>query len=917
MKEKIAGTGAPFPDLHLAPVGEALGDWHALSPSRVIESFGSSIDVGLTVAEAERRLASNGENRLAEAPSRSALAVLLAQFKSVFVLVLAGAATIAGVAGDIKDASVIVVVVLLNALLGFYQEYRAEKSLLALRRMLPRKTRVRRDGSVHEIGVEGVVTGDLLLVEAGDKVAADGRLILSAGLQIDESGLTGESEPVFKDHANDLPARTSLADRRTMAFMNTVVTRGRGEIVVTATGMSTAIGSLSKELAATREPRSPLQRQLDDAGKRLGLIAIVLVGILLSLALARGEGPLHVVLESVSLAVAAIPEGLPAVVTITLALGMRRMARRHALVKRLASVETLGCATVICSDKTGTLTVNQMTVRAFTFRHEQFSVSGEGYGEAGEIVAPFHRKVPNLAPLLLPLALCNDSGFRDGQLIGDPTEGALLVLVRKGGMDAEQIRQQNVRLAELPFDSLHKFMATAHRDPDGIRLYVKGAPDILLERCTRILAKDGSVLLDEAERQRLLHEYRKLASTGLRGLLIADAVIPEAEFNSGSLAVANIGDLRVLGLLGLMDPPRLEARQSIAAARSAGVSVKMITGDHPGTALAVARDLGLEGSVLTGAELEALSEEELSRCIGDYGVFARVVPEHKVRIVRALKAEGHVVAMTGDGVNDAPALKTADIGIAMGRTGTEVAKEAAAMVLTNDNFSTIIEAIHEGRTLYDNIVKFVRFQLSTTAGAIMTVFAAPLLGLPDPLTPIQILWVAMIMDGPPAVSLALDSARPGLMQEPPRSPDAQILSAARLSKIVLFGATMMVGTLTLLWHSMDQHTEKYALTLAFTTFVLFQVFNVFNARAEWGTSFNRNFFNNLALWLSLAGIIVLQGVAIYWTPASSLFGTVPLAWPDLALAIAVASSVLLLEESRKAIVRLLKSASASLKSGVA
>lgn len=754
-------------------------EWHAFSWEQVVKALEASTEAGLNAAEAARRLTTSGENRLSEAPPRSPLAVLLVQFKNVLILVLAAAAVIAGVAGDLKNATVILTVIILNAALGFYQEYRAERSLLALRRMLPRKARVRRDGAVQEIPAQAVVPGDILLVEAGDKVAADGRVTLSAGLQVDESGLTGESQPVTKEDNVCLPVGTPLADQRNMVFMNTVATRGRAEIAVTATGMATAIGRLSHELAEAREPRSPLQQQLDAAGKRLGLIALALVAVLLTLALARGEAPLHVLMESISLAVAAVPEGLPAVVTITLALGMRRMAQRHALVKRLASVETLGCATVICSDKTGTLTVNQMTVRAFTFGRDRFSVSGEGYGLEGQIAQTSGGTPPDLAPLLVPAVLCNDSALKDGELIGDPTEGALVVLAGKTGLDVEEIRRRHPRIAELPFDSMHKFMATAHRQQNGIWIYVKGAPDVLLARCVQFLENGGTVPLGDVERLWLLGEYQALAGQGLRGLLIADAIIPETGFHPGRLAVPEIRDLRVLGLVGIVDPPRPEAREAIAACRQAGVGVKMITGDHPDTASAIASDLGLEGSALTGAELEGLTQEDLSRRIDGIAVFARVAPEHKVRIVRALKAQGHVVAMTGDGVNDAPALKSADIGVVMGRTGTEVAKEAATMVLTNDNFATITAAIREGRALYDNIVKFVRFQLSTTIAAIMTVFTAPLLGFPDPLTPIQILWVAMIMDGPPAVALALDSARPGLMHEPPRRPDAQILSAPR------------------------------------------------------------------------------------------------------------------------------------------
>lgn len=880
------------------------GSAHVLLPDELLEAFGVAREAGLSDAEAARRLAKVGENALSEAPPRTAIAVLMAQFRSVFTLVLLIAAIVAGATGDLRDALIILAVVVLNALLGFYQEYRAEHSLLALRRMLPRTAHVWRSGQIHEIPAREVVPGDILMVEAGDRVAADARILLAAGLQVDESGLTGESAPVAKDETACLTAETPVADRTNCAFMNTVVTRGRGELVVTATGMATVMGHLSQSLEQAREARSPLQRQLDEAGRRLGMIAVVLVAVLFAFSIARGEALAHVVLESISLAVAAIPEGLPAVVTITLALGMRRMARHQALIKRLASVETLGCATVICSDKTGTLTVNEMTVRAFALGADSFAVSGEGYATRGEIT-PIRTadQVGTFELFLQAAVLCNDSQLRDGMVIGDPTEGALLVLASKAGLEPTELRSQYPRVAELPFDSAHKFMATAHRDGGNIHIFVKGAPDVLLSRCNGNLAADVNCM-DSTECDLMSEHYRQFAGQGMRGLLLADAIVPEAEFSAGQLEVENLSGLRVLGIVGIVDPPRPEARDAIERCRRAGIDVKMITGDHPDTAAAIGRDLGLTGGVLTGAQLTALAPAELARTVAQTAVFARVAPEHKVRIVEALQAQGHIVAMTGDGVNDAPALKCADIGVAMGRKGSDVAKEAAAMILTDDNFATIVRAVREGRALYDNIIKFVRFQLSTTIGAIMTVFLAPLLGLPDPLTPVQILWVAMIMDGPPAVALALDSPRPGLMSEPPRKADEQILSLRRLARLMVYGSIMTIGTLGMLSYGMQEVSRGYGLTLAFTTFVLFQVFNVFNARVEQGTTFNRRFFDNRLLWSSLGGVLILQALAIYWRPASQIFGTVALTWQDLALAVAVASSILFLDEGRKLVVRL-------------
>ncbi|MDQ4421620.1 HAD-IC family P-type ATPase [Sphingobium sp. DEHP117] len=866
---------------------------HALPLDQIIDGLSASPTLGLTAAEAARRLELAGHNTLDEAPPRAALSVLLAQFRSVFTAILLIAASVAWITGDLKNALVILAVVVLNAALGFYQEYRAEHSLAALRQMLPRTARVRREGRIQEIPAHRIVPGDILMVEAGERIAADTRIVAAHGLEIDESGLTGESVPVRKDENAHLVAETPIADRINAAFMNTVATRGRGELLVTATGMASVMGQLSRSLEQTKEARSPLQRQLDDAGRRLGIVAIVLVAVLFTFSIMRGEALAHVVLESISLAVAAIPEGLPAVVTVTLAIGMRRMARQQALIKRLASVETLGCTTVICSDKTGTLTVNEMTVRAFTLGAEQFRVSGEGYATVGEIApAPRADQIEAFDAFLMAGVLCNDSQLHDGHFTGDPTEVSLLVLAQKAGRDPAAIRARFPRIGELPFDSAHKYMATAHRDGAAIHVFIKGAPDVVLPCCA------GEI----AQQQGLSEQYAEIAAQGMRGLLLAHATLSGEQFQVERLRIEHLPNLRTLGLVGIVDPPRPEARDAIARCRDAGIEVKMITGDHPDTAAAIARDLGLAGGVLAGGDLARLSAEELDRATSETAVFARVAPEHKVAIVRALQDRGHVVAMTGDGVNDAPALKAADIGVAMGRKGSDVAKEAAAMILTDDNFATIVRAVREGRALYDNIIKFVRFQLSTTIGAIMTVFLAPLLGLPDPLTPVQILWVAMIMDGPPAVALALDAPRPGLMLERPRKADEPILSLRRMGRLLGYGVVMTAGTLGMLQYGLAKGGTAYGLTLAFTTFVLFQVFNVFNARVENSTTFNRRFFSNRLLWSSLGGVLLLQSLAVYWPPVSMIFGTVALDGRDFLAAVGMASLILILEEGRKLLV---------------
>jgi Ca2+-transporting ATPase len=867
--------------------------WHAASVAEVASQLGVGADADLTAAAAAARLARHGENRLAEKPPRSKWLAFLDQFRSLLILVLIGAALLAGAIGDIKDAVVILVVVLFNALLGFWQENRAEATLAALKQMLAPTARVRRDGRVEGIPANGLVPGDLVLLEAGDRVPADGRLVLTRSVEVDEAALTGESHAVAKDADAMLPEDALLAERINMAFMNTVVTRGRAELRVTATGMATEMGRLSGMLADAEAGPTPLQIQLDALGRRLALIAGLVIALIFALGIGRGASLVETMLTSIALAVAAIPEGLPAVVTVTLALGMHRMAQQRAIVKRLAAVETLGCTTVICADKTGTLTMNQMTARSAVFRGRRFAVSGEGYGATGTIVADDGGAVADLAPLLHPAVLANDSRVRGGELIGDPTEGALLALAAKGGVDAERLAALHPRIAEIPFDSAHKFQATFHQDGDRVRIFLKGAPDVLLTYATRQDA--DAAALDVSFWQA---ENARLGALAMRVLAVASRSIPAHEFDPAGNLMVHIRDLDFVGLVGIIDPPRPEAREAIRLCNRAGIAVKMITGDHKITAATIAHELGLDGEVIEGRELDGLSAAALAQRIDGIAVFARVTPAHKVRIVQALKARGHVAAMTGDGVNDAPALKTADIGVAMGIAGTEVTKEAATMVLTDDNFATIVCAVREGRSIFDNIVKFVRFQLSTNMGAIQTVLGASLLGWTTPFTAIQILWINIIMDGPPAMSLGVEPSRADVMAEPPRPTQARILTGRRFGRLFLYGLTMAAGTLGLFWYAQPQG-ETYALSLAFTTFVLFQFFNVFNARCEHGTAFDRQFFRNRWLWLSLAAVLALQVLVVHWAPAQAIFQTTDLAAGDWALAAIVASSVLLLDEARK------------------
>ena len=847
---------------------------HALPVSEVAARLAVTCDTGLLPGQVTDRRKVCGANRLPEAPARTAIGLLTGQFGNVLILVLIAAALLAALIGDYEDALVILAVVVVNALVGFYQEYRAERSLAELKGMLPVRARVRRGGKPMQVAAEELLPGDVALLEAGDRVPADGRLLVAAGLEIDESSLTGESQVVGKQIAALARAEVPLAERTNMVYMNTLVTRGRAEFLITAIGVGTETGRVSQELVATTEAPTPLQLQLDRLGKRLGVVVMLLVLLLASLELLRGTDAMHVAMDAIALAVAAMPEGLPVVVTVTLALGMRGMARQRAIVKRLSSVETLGCTTVICSDKTGTLTLNQMTARVLFYRHRRYDIAGEGYGPSGAIsAADGAEPAPDLDRLLTALVACNDSRILDGRVIGDPMEGALLVAARKGGAAPELVAGGLPRIAEIPFDAAHRFMATFHRERGYVRLYVKGAPDVLLERCERTLHGQDTQPLDADSRQVVAAQYAELAQRGLRGLLIATRTLDDGMMGDGDDLHRWISGLTFVGLVGLVDPLRPEARAAIAQCRQAGIAVKMITGDHPATATAIATELGLEGRSMTGAELDRLAPNDLAAMIDGIGVFARVTPAHKISIVRALQAQGHIVAMTGDGVNDAPALKGADIGVAMGQGGTAVAKAAATMVLADDNFATLVSAVRQGRVLYDNILKFVRFQMSTSIGAMLTVFLAPLLGLPEPFTAVQILWVAIIMDGPPAISLALDAARPGIMTDPPRRRSESVLPLARLWRILGFGAVMALGTLAVLRHGVAAGWGPRALTLAFTTFVLFQFFNVFNARAEQASALSRHSFANRMLWASLTGMIALQAVAVSWGPAQDVFRT--------------------------------------------
>lgn len=881
------------------------GEWHKVTAAEATKRLGVDPAIGLSASEAATRQAHYGPNRLTEKPARSRWLLFADQFKGLLILVLIGAAVLAAVIGDLIDAMVILIVVLVNAILGFSQENRAERSLAALKKMLAPTAEVRRDGKTAMMSADALVPGDIVLLGSGDRVPADGRVIAAHSFEVDESALTGESRTVGK-RVESLPdEEVPLAERANLFYMNTIVTRGRAEMVVTATGMRTQLGLLAGMLIETEESATPLQVQLDHLGKRLALIAGAVVLFMLLAGLLRGEPWVEMVMTAIALAVAAIPEGLPAVVTVTLAIGLQRMARNQAIVKRLAAVETLGCTSVICSDKTGTLTLNQMTVRQICAWGQTLQVSGEGYDPTGKITCS-GASLPDLESVFEPMILCNDAEIRDGSVVGDPMDGALLTVAIKGKADPGAVRQKYPRLAEIPFDADHKYQATFHLDGERVRIMVKGAPDILLGKCRQVSCVSGEEALDSNNLELVEQANERMAAAGLRVLGVAWGSVPSEDFDTEGDLFKFVENLVFTGLIGLWDPPRPEARDAIALCREAGISIKMITGDQKITAAAIARELGIAGAVVTSAELDAMNDEQLAAGIDGMGVFTRATPEQKVRIVLALKTRGHVTAMTGDGVNDAPALKIADIGVAMGLSGTDVAREAAAMVLTDDNFATIVKAVKEGRTIYDNIVKFVRFQLSTNIGAILTVLIAPFIGLPLPFTPIQLLWVNIIMDGPPAMALGVDPAQPDMMSNPPRKATDRILHLRLLGKLASYGVIMTAGTLGVFWWGLQNGSERYARSLAFTTFVLFQVFNAFNSRVARRSTFNANFFRNRTLWIALMGVVVLQVLAVQWTPAHVVFDVEKLAPGDWLLATLVASSVLVLEESRKWVMRFVR-----------
>ncbi len=846
--------------------------WHDRPLEALAAELGADLSQGLSSQEASRRLAAYGRNELRKGKGVSALAIFAGQFKSLVIWVLVGAASVSIALDEWIDGSAILTIVILNAIIGFVQEFRAEKAAAALARLAAPKARVIRDGRRHEIPAAEIVPGDILILEAGDVVAADARLIEAVQLKADEAPLTGESQPVEK-RPGTLPAETLLADRSNLVFFGTSIVHGSGRALVVTTGMATEFGHTLALLEAAESGETPLQRRLDKVGQRLlwGCFGIVL--LVFALGLWRANPPFELFLSAVSLAVAAIPEGLPAVVTVALALGVQRMIRRNALVRRLPAVETLGCAQVICTDKTGTLTVGAMTARKLVTSQALYRVSGEGYTPEGAFfcgaVEVNAAQDPLLFALLIAGAACNDAELveKDGRfaILGDPTEGALLVVAAKSGITRKRIESDMPRLGELPFDSERKRM-TVIRIRDGEPwAFVKGAPETLLKRCTRIRTARGVEELTESARTRMLHAVELMAHDALRVLAVAERPLSQDRLAKTDEIEQ---DLILLGLVGLQDPPRPEAREAVAKCRRAGIKTVMITGDHPDTACAIAYELGIlqrGDEVLTGIDLKRLSQAALTERVDRVSVYARVTAEDKLRIVRAWKARGVIVAMTGDGVNDAPALKEASIGIAMGITGTEVTKEAADLIITDDNFASIVAAVEEGRGIYDNIAKTLGYLLAGNAGELLVMLVAALVGWPLPLLPLHLLWINLVTDGLPALALATDPIDPGVLRRPPRSPQAELLDFAFLRFTLWIGlltAAVALAAFALEYYRADL---KQARDAAFTTLVIAELLRSFGARSNTRTVWQVGLFSNLRLF-SIVAVSFFVQIAIHHIP---------------------------------------------------
>ncbi|SFI21699.1 MULTISPECIES: calcium-translocating P-type ATPase, SERCA-type [unclassified Bacillus (in: firmicutes)] len=875
-------------------------NWYELRAHEVEERTNTNVKTGLTEQEVGIRLKKLGPNELQEAKRPSALLVFLAQFKDFMVLVLFGATIISAFLGEYVDAIAIVAIVIINGILGFFQERKAEKSLEALKELAAPQVTVLRNGKWMKIPSKGLVLGDIIKFSSGDRIGADVRLIEASSLYIEESALTGESVPVQKKMDVLHGADISIGDQTNMAFMGTMITRGSGIGVVIGTGMNTAMGQIANMLQNAQQNETPLQRRLEQLGKILIIVALILTALVVLVGVYQGNEMYHMFLAGVSLAVAAIPEGLPAIVTVALSLGVQRMIKKKAIVRKLPAVETLGCASVICSDKTGTMTQNKMMVTHVWSSGETWNVTGQGYEPKGEFMKGDKKINPTAARSLYQLltfgCLCNNANIvkkkKTYVLDGDPTEGALVAAAMKAGISREGVKDQFEVIHEFPFDSTRKMMSVIVRDKAGKKFVVtKGAPDVLLQMSQTILWGNKQQPLTELYRNEVQTAIHHLGSQALRTIAIAFKPLKTTDHLQNEQEAEQ--DLMFIGLQGMIDPPRPEVKQAVQECKDAGIKTIMITGDHKVTAMAIAEQLGIlshGGRVVEGIELANMSIEELEDIVDETYVFARVSPEHKLKIVKALQNKDHIVAMTGDGVNDAPAIKAADIGVAMGITGTDVAKEASSLVLLDDNFATIKAAIKEGRNIYENIRKFIRYLLASNVGEILVMLFAMILALPLPLVPIQILWVNLVTDGLPAMALGLDAAEGDVMRRKPRHPKEGVFARGLAWKIVSRG--FLIGAMTLLAFiiAYNQHPNelKYAQTVAFATLVLAQLIHVFDCRSEHSV-FHRNPFGNMYLVGAVIISILLMLVVIYYPPLQPIFSTMPIQARDWLLVVGLSS----------------------------
>ena len=864
-------------------------------------ALNSNIDTGLTLDEVKKHLAEFGPNQLQEKKKISGLEIFLEQFKDLIIWILIAAAIVSGFLQEWIDAAAIVAIVIVNAILGFVQEYRAEKSLAALKKLSSPNSKVIRNNQHDVIPSVELVPGDLIELEAGDNVPADSRVVWhTSNFSVQEASLTGESSPVAKTNHTLKEKEVPLADRANMLYMGTSVVSGKARALVANTGMATELGKIATMVQQIERESTPLQKKLEEFGKWIVYLCFVLVGLVFVLGILRGGKIIDMFLTAVSLAVAAIPEGLPAVVTIALALGVQRMVKRHALIRKLPSVETLGCATVICSDKTGTLTKNEMTVQTVFAGGDLFEVSGIGYAPEG--VFKLNKKeinlleYKNLNKLLSAGVLCNAAALVKGEtgykIIGDPTEGSILTAAAKAGILKEVKEKEFKFVDEIPFDSERKKMTIIRRDANGkLFAFVKGAPDILLRSCTEIEENTAVRLLSDEDRKKIVEVNNHLSDSAMRVLAVAYRTLSENEKFEAEI-IEN--KLIFVGLVAMIDPPREEVKYAMQECKTAGIKTVMITGDHKNTAVAIAKELGFfkEGSIaLTGEELDKLSEDEFRGKIKNIPVYARVSPENKLRIVRAWRAMGEVVAMTGDGVNDAPAVKEADIGVAMGITGTDVTKEVSDMVVTDDNFASIVAAVEEGRGIYDNIKKFIHYLLSCNAGEILVMFVSSLAGLPIPLLPIHILWVNLVTDGLPALALGVDTTDPNIMKRQPRAANEAVVTKQRAIAMLLQGAFIALCSLSAFCLVLFIEKEGIirARTAAFIVLSCAQLFHSFNCRNEKESIFKIGFFTNKKLILAVVISFLLQMVVVYVPFLQKIFKTENLGMFDWVLVITVSS----------------------------